>query len=109
MTCAWSVAGRQSSAPIGKGFSNPGEYVQEMESAQRIGYVMGFVNGLGVSPLIGAPGSTTTLVQKCLAGKTPRQLDAILSKYINDHPEAWHMGLNVMSLDAMLLACDAKR
>ena len=61
-----------------------GDKYRSLPAGQRFGYVMGWLDGVFVSPLFGAPGHTqdgTALaaLARCVVGMNNPQLDAIFS------------------------------
>ena len=68
-------------------------------------YVMGLVDGVYIGPLFGASEASVIAVQNCLQARTNFQIAAILSKYIQDHPERWHEGAHLLFNSRMLELC----
>jgi len=89
---------------IQNGFGTGEEWLAAKESAARA-YVRGYINGLFMSAVIGAQESCLDRIAGCIEGKTDRQMAAILRKYLNDHPEEWHLPLAMTTYQALTASC----
>jgi hypothetical protein len=89
---------------ISSGFLTGKEYL-DMGIVGRRGYGMGVINGMLVAPLFGAPESKVKWLNDCTEDMTDEQIEAILTKYIQDSPAEWHHSLNLLSINAMTKAC----
>ena len=69
------------------------------------GYARGFINGLMISPALGADHQEVRQFYECTKEMDSKQVAAIINKYIKDHPEVWHQELAVESLNAILKVC----
>ncbi len=92
------------------GFLNlKGKDYLDMPANEKRAYAMGALNGMLVAPLFAAPKEKVAWLETCTVNMTGEQVAAILTKYIRDHPAEWHYGLNVLSFNAMVVACPASK
>jgi hypothetical protein len=77
----------------------------DLSEQEKNGYVMGFVNGLTVAPLLGADPARFHLVEELMLNKEVTNLDyiAILNEYIANRPGNLDRGLNILSYEAFRL------
>jgi hypothetical protein len=85
-------------------FYKAGEFI-EMSEVNRMLYTSGLMDGFFASGLFGASDGTLTNLNTCTRGMDTNQLSAIISKYINNHPEIWHLSLSVQGFNALNAAC----
>jgi hypothetical protein len=83
-----------------------GNNYRELGETARAFYVMGAVEGmqseaarLTFNPDIVMPGG-------CVAGRTGRQLMAIVDKYTAEHPELWHTPMSALIYRAVIGGCE---
>jgi Rap1a immunity proteins len=88
------------------GYSDVTDYRKDAEWA-RGRYVTGVIDGLFVATSLGASEKATRALKTCLNGVNSVQLTAIVDKYINDHPESWQFGTQMMVFQAMDKFCPA--
>src|SRR5918993_5240109 len=86
---AQSACERTGPVEVSNGFLSAQELVA-MTDASLTYYVMGFVNGFAMSPVVKAPERCVSELMECLDGKTNQQLAAMLRKHLTEHPEEWH-------------------
>jgi hypothetical protein len=98
---ACKIGGR---VTIQNGFGTGEEWLAAKEPAARA-YVRGYINGLFMSVVIGADETCLDKIADCIEGKTDRQMAAILRKYLNDHPEEWHLPLAMTTYQALTASC----
>jgi len=60
-----------------------------MAEVNRMFYTAGLMDGFNASTLFGATDATTANLASCTADMDTRQVAAIITKYVNDHPESW--------------------
>ena len=113
MTALLSVAltgsiSRAEGVLVPNGFRTAQEYL-ELSEDQRVAYVMGLVDGIFIGPLFGASEARVKALQSCLQESDNIQIAAILSKYIQDKPERWHEGANMLFNSRMLELCPGIR
>lgn len=89
------------------GFLTGNSYKDLSESAKR-GYVMGFVNGLLVAPLVTGKESDASWLHPCIRSMTDQQLVAIVEKYLGENPGRWQHPMNMLSLNAIAAVCPRK-
>jgi hypothetical protein len=89
---------------IPNGFMTGKEFLT-MSDQEKNGYVMGFVNGLTVAPLLGADPERFHMVEERMLKKEVTNLDyiAILNDYIAKRPGNLERGLNILSYEAFRL------
>ncbi len=85
---------------VHNGFCIGQDYLRMTESEKRA-YSMGAINGMLVSPLLGAPKDKMLWLESYIENMTDEQIAAILTKYLQDNPGRWHDGLNVIMYSAM--------
>jgi hypothetical protein len=55
-----------------------------------------------MAPAFGAPISGADWLRNCTGKQfSNEQLSALLDKYLKDHPEEWHMSMNVIGFRAL--------
>ena len=102
------VAGCQTTGTsvwIPSGFMTGAEFLELSEPHQR-GYAAGFVNGLLISPFVGARESCVAHYARCLEGTTDVQLAAVISRWLRENPERWHEGSHIASWIAIQRMCE---
>jgi hypothetical protein len=82
-----------------------GQDYLRMPETERPAYVMGFVNGLFLSPLFGASRQSSAWLETCLEEKSGKQIAALLAQYLEQHPTEQHEQLHAASYHALLQAC----
>lgn len=68
-------------------------------------YMAGVVNGLLVSPFLGAPETRMKPLSQCLTNVTSTQLAATLKKWLKENPERWHEGCHLAAFLALRQIC----
>ena len=94
------------SVRIHNGFLKAGEYLEMPESVQRA-YAMGILDGFYMAPMFGAPDDNKRLIfiASCVEGMKSSQVQAIILKYVKDHPQRWHLDLKEAAYNGVLNAC----
>jgi hypothetical protein len=87
-----------------KHFYTAGEFI-EMSEVNRMVYTSGLMDGFFASGLFGASDETVVNLNSCTRDMGMKQLSAIITKYINDHPESWHLALSAEGFNALNTAC----
>ncbi len=90
---------------IHDGFGTAAVFLDQMSDAERRAYAIGVVNGMLVSPLLGAPKERLRALERCFENMTDKQVAALLLKHIREHPERWHYGLHIESWVALKDGC----
>lgn len=93
---------------VHNGIGTGQDYLKMTESEKRA-YAMGAINGMLVSPLLGAPKDKMLWLESYVENMTDEQIAAILTKYLQDNPGRWHDGLNVIMYSAMKEAYNKSR
>jgi hypothetical protein len=89
---------------VHNGFGTAQEFL-DMSRAEQTSYAMGVVNGMLVTPLLGAPQKDVAWLGQCVEGMNNYQVAAIIAKHIKENPERWHYGLHIESWWAIKKAC----
>jgi len=77
----------------------------EMSEADRMLYTSGLMDGFFASAIFGASHKTIANLSQCTKDMDSKQISAIITKYVNDHPESWHLPLSVDAFNALSAAC----
>ncbi len=85
-----------------------GNDFQQATSSLRLGYAVGLRSGLTIARTAQTHGGDLTGLFRCLDGMTYGQVQAILDKYLADHPEEWDRTIATITINALANAC-AKR
>jgi hypothetical protein len=89
---------------VGNGFRN-GEALVHMSDHDLGFYVEGSIDAVQGAMLFGATLACFSAINACIANKTNEQLAAMVRKYLNDHPDQWHMGGPIIIYDAIFREC----
>ena len=83
----------------------------DMDKENQRSFAMGLVDGVFLAPFFDAPDHGKSLVQMhaCVKDMSDVQVAAIIEKYLKDHPETWHLQLNVECLSALRSACPEQK
>jgi Ssp1 endopeptidase immunity protein Rap1a len=77
-----------------------------MDESNRVVYITGLMDGFFASGAFGATGETVAALDSCTKGMDNKQVSAIITKYVKDHPEAWHQPLSIEAFNALnTVAC----
>ena len=71
-------------------------------------HMSGFVNGLFIAPFFGAPRECVQPLEQCFVGKTDTQLEAVMRKWLGEHPERWHEACNFLAYAAISEMCQLR-
>jgi hypothetical protein len=102
--CPLSVTLGEELITIHRGFLTGNDYLK-LDKGEKISYVMGFFDGIMVAPIFKAPKSNMLWIESCLENMINVQVEAIVSKYLRDHPEVWHNPLHMTIYSAFKDAC----
>jgi hypothetical protein len=72
----------------------------------KIGYAMGFIDGVYIAPVLDAPRKSLQWIEKCINGMTNEQVVAIINKFLDDNPARWHEPMNILAYEAMKKTCE---
>lgn len=97
---------------IKNGFLTAEEFTHMNDQSQH-DYAMGVVDGMLLAPLFGAPrawndGQKIGAFGDCVTGMSGKQVAAIMSKFVRDHPERWNESMHTVAFTAMTQACSQK-
>lgn len=77
----------------------------ELSDADRMVYTAGLMDGFYASGLFGASDEIVAKLNSCSKTMDSKQVSAIITKYVKDHPEAWHLPLSIEGFNALNTAC----
>lgn len=77
----------------------------ELSESDRQMYVAGLMDGFYASASFGASDETVANLTSCTKEMDTKQVSAIITKYVKEHPENWHMPLSVEAYFALDKAC----
>jgi hypothetical protein len=63
------------------------------------------MDGFYASVFFGATDETVANLNSCTKDMDSKQISAIITKYVKDHPESWHLPLSVEAYNALNTAC----
>lgn len=94
----------------GRTYPTPTCYVKagkflELQEYERVYYISGLMDGFYASAMFGASDETVGMVNLCAKDMDINQVTAIVSKYVKDHPQWWHLPLSVEAYNALNDAC----
>jgi hypothetical protein len=95
-----SVLAQKNSAIVHAGFCTGNDYIH-WTKAEKSSYAAGFVNGVLMAPVFGAPSDKTKWFEDYIAHMTDEQVAGIITQYVNDNPGEWHVSLNILSYRAI--------
>ncbi|MFZ1157299.1 MAG: hypothetical protein WAO10_05950 [Candidatus Sulfotelmatobacter sp.] len=79
----------------------------ELSEADRALYTMGLMDGFSAGGLFRAEEGMLERLSECTREMDAKQVSAIITKYVQEHPETWHLQLNVEAFNALEKACPA--
>lgn len=71
----------------------------------RVTYATGLMDGFYAAEMFRGDGSVVERLRVCTKPMDSKQITAIITKYIKDHPESWHMPASVEAHNALNDAC----
>jgi hypothetical protein len=77
----------------------------EMNDADRQVYTAGLIDGFFASAFFGASDETVANLVSCTKDMDTKQLSAIITKYVKEHPENWHLPVSALAHTALNKAC----
>jgi hypothetical protein len=77
----------------------------ELTEFERATYTTGLLDGFYGSAMFGADDETVGRLNSCAKDMDSKQVTAIVSKYVSDHPQWWHLPLSVEAYNALNDAC----
>jgi Rap1a immunity proteins len=108
--CASALATDGHQVKEGRTYPAPRCYVKagkfvELSELERVIYISGLADGFYGSAMFGASEKTVERLNSCTKDMDSKQVAAIVSKYVTDHPETWHLPLSVEAYNAFNAAC----
>jgi hypothetical protein len=91
-------------------------WVNVMHETERSIYILGWVEGFSAASKpfvsVGIPNQravqqTVRQLYQCMEPMRLGQIQAIINKYVNAHPEIWHEDIGVIAGAAMVTACNS--
>jgi hypothetical protein len=80
-------------------------FVSSLETHDFEMVVVGVVNGIVVSPVIGAPPACADLLSACIQGRSPTQFSAMVAKHIRETPSEWNEGIVEQIFNVVFWPC----
>ncbi len=77
----------------------------ELSEADRTTYTAGLMDGFYASTFFGATDETVANLTSCTKDMDSKQVSAIITKYVKEHPEKWHFALSALAHSALDAAC----
>lgn len=68
-------------------------------------YVTGFLDGLLSGVFLGTTQSCVDKVLRCIEGKSPAQMAAMIRKHLKDRPDKWHELASPQAFIALIGQC----
>ncbi len=82
-----------------------GRQFRDQTKEMRLFYSLGFVTGFSLGSASGGFGEQ---LAACTDKMTLGQVEAIISKFVDEHPEHWNAGIGGIALSALSRACRAR-
>lgn len=80
-----------------------GNHFLGLDDSSKSFYIWGLRDGVFLEQFLSK--NDFGLSQKCLEGKPNKQIKGIVYKFLNDHPERWHLPIAMIWLEAVLSVC----
>ncbi len=94
----------QQKVSIGPGYFTGKDYL-DMTDHEKRAYATGAINGMLVSPLLGAPEDNVNWLKTCTAKLSDEDIAGILTRYIRDQESQLNYNLNIVTFNAVRNAC----
>lgn len=85
-----------------------GNAYRDMGPVGKHAYLMGVVDGLLLSPLLGAESKDVQPLSDCIKGMRSDQLQAIVDAFITANPARWDDAMHFLAYGAIFDACKAR-
>jgi hypothetical protein len=82
-----------------------GNTYRELDATTRGWYVRGLVDGLLGAAQFGGDENLVAAFSKCLSGMTSIEIEALVDKYLADHPAQLHKGMHALTANAITDSC----
>jgi len=91
-------------------FSSPAHYLtaadfNDLNERNQNYYVIGLMDGFRGGALFEADEAHLAKLTACTKEMDSKQVAAIITKYVKDHPEAWHLPMSIEAYNALNVAC----
>jgi hypothetical protein len=108
--CVCAVAQAPEKKSTLRPFNTPHNYYKaeefiEMSEVSRMFYTSGLMDGFYTMAMFGATDKTIASLTSCAGEMDSKQVSAIITKYVKDHPETWHHPLSIEAWNALNEAC----
>jgi hypothetical protein len=77
----------------------------ELSDADRVLYTAGLMDGFYASAIFGASNETVANLSSCTKDMDSKQVSAIITKYVKEHPEGWHLPASGEAFNALSHVC----
>jgi hypothetical protein len=105
LLCVSSARAADDVVAIHNGFLTGKQYRDESVTDQ-VQYSAGLVDGMLLAPFFeGAEDGKVAKLGKCVEGMSSDQIAAIFRKYLDDHPERWHLPMHSSGYAALVGVC----
>jgi len=78
---------------------------RDLPEFERKAYTTGLMDGFYGAAMLGPDGKGAEKLAACTKDMESKQITAIISKYVEDHPEGWNYPLSMQAYNAMNKAC----
>jgi len=82
-----------------------GLYSLSLPTASRRVMVIGIIEGILISPTFNAPKKDLYWIEQCITGTTDHQIETIITRYADAHPEYWNWNIGLLAHNAMKDVC----
>jgi hypothetical protein len=82
-----------------------GTTYRELDATTRGWYVRGLVDGFLGAAQFGGDENLLVAFSKCLSGMNSVEIEALVDKYLADHPALWHKGMHALAANAITDSC----
>ena len=90
--------------PFLQGFLKGNDF-RRLSEPEKTAYLMGIWDGYMFAPAIGGRATNDQTLHDCIPDLVPDQLLAIVTKYMDEHPERWGDSMNLMVFNALPANC----
>lgn len=78
-------------------------YLKDYSKREKMAYVTGLVDGMIASELMGGTEAQQQRLEQCIKYMSIEQLEAILTKFLEEYPERWHQPTSVSMYTALMV------
>lgn len=87
-------------------FTITGEEFLNSETRDQVWFIAGYLRGISMSKLLGAPNECGQAIFECLGNRTYTQVTEFSIQYINDLPQHWHFPVDLLLLYSFSDLCE---